>query len=180
MAAATLAAVTTVLLVRHGETDWNREHRWQGWADVPLNELGRRQAAELAGRLRGVRLDAVYSSDLRRAHETAELVAAEHGLPVVADPGLREIDVGSWSGLTRPEIDERFGGEWPADAETGEEHATRVRAAAARILRAHPGGTVLLVTHGGTIRALVDAFDGPIDNCAVLELRWVDERLVAA
>jgi broad specificity phosphatase PhoE len=172
--------MTTVLLVRHGETDWNREHRWQGWADVPLNELGRRQAAELAARLREVGLDAVYSSDLRRAFETAELVAAERGLRVIADPGLREIDVGSWSGLTRAEIDERFGGVWPADAETDDAHAARVRGAAARILREHPGGTVLLVTHGGTIRALLDDPLDRIDNCQALELRWVDERLVAA
>ena len=172
--------MTTVLLVRHGETDWNREHRWQGWADVPLNGLGREQAAELAARLRGVALDAVYSSDLRRARETAELVAAEHGLPVIPDAGLREIDVGSWSGLTRPGIEERYGGGWPADAETSEAHAARVRAAAAEILRAHPAGTVLLVTHGGTIRALLDDPLDRIDNCAVLELRWVGERLVAA
>jgi broad specificity phosphatase PhoE len=172
--------MTNVLLVRHGETDWNREHRWQGWADVPLNELGRRQAVELAARLRGVPLEAVYSSDLRRAYETAELVAAEHGLPVVADSGLREIDVGSWSGLTKPEIDERFGGEWPADAETDDEHTARVRAAVSRILREHPTGTVLLVTHGGTMRALLDAPPERIENCAALELRWVDDRLVAA
>jgi broad specificity phosphatase PhoE len=172
--------MTIVLLVRHGETDWNRERRWQGWADVPLSELGRQQAAELAARLRTVPLDAVYSSDLSRALETAELVAAEHGLPAIADSGLREIDVGSWSGLTKAEIQERFDGVWPDDAETSEAHAARVRAAASRILHEHAHGTVLLVTHGGTIRALVDASEGPIDNCAVLELRWVDERLVAA
>jgi broad specificity phosphatase PhoE len=171
--------VTHVLLARHGETDWNRERRWQGWADPPLNELGRRQAAVLAERLRTTRLDAVYSSDLRRAHETAVLVATEHGLPVVVDPELREIDVGSWSGLTRQEIDERFGGERP-DGETREQHADRVRAAAARIARAHPGGRILLVTHGGTMRALAHAFEGAIENCDVIELRWVDDRLVAA
>jgi broad specificity phosphatase PhoE len=171
--------VTIVLLARHGETDWNRDGRWQGWADPPLNDLGRRQAAELAARLRGTRLDAVYSSDLRRAHETAALVAAEHGLPVVADPELREIDVGSWSGLTRPEIDERFGGVRP-DGETREQHAARVRAAAARIAAAHPGGRILLVTHGGTMRALAETFEGSIENCSTIELRWVDDRLVAA
>jgi probable phosphoglycerate mutase len=178
MAAATLAGVTTVLLVRHGETDWNREHRWQGWTDVPLNELGRQQAAELAARLRTVPFDAVYSSDLSRALETAEVVAAEHGLSAIADSGLREIDVGSWSGLTKAEIQERFAGAWPDDAETSEAHAARVRAAASRILREHAQGTVLLVTHGGTIRALLDQPPDRIENCEALELRWVDDRLV--
>ena len=84
---ATVAAVTTLLLARHGETDWNREGRWQGWADPPLNETGRAQARALAEQLRDTPFDAVYSSDLRRAHETAEIVAEPHSVPVVADPG---------------------------------------------------------------------------------------------
>ncbi|HVV59310.1 MAG TPA: histidine phosphatase family protein [Gaiellaceae bacterium] len=171
--------MTIVILARHGETDWNRESRWQGWADPPLNDLGRRQAAELAERLRDVPFDAVYTSDLRRAHETAEIVAAPHGVPVVTDPGLREIDVGSWSGLTKAEIDERFGGERP-DGETHEQHRERVRAAAARLVAAHPDARILLVCHGGTMRALAETFEGPIENCAVIELRWADGRLVAA
>lgn len=171
--------MTTVILVRHGETDWNRDDRWQGWADPPLNELGRQQAAELAERLRHVPFDAVYTSDLERAHQTAEIVAAPHGVPVVADAGLREIDVGSWSGLTKAEIEERFGGE-RVDGETRDQHRARVRAAAARLLAAHPNERILLVTHGGTMRALAEAFDGPIENCAVIELRWADGRLVAA
>jgi broad specificity phosphatase PhoE len=171
--------VTIVILARHGETDWNREGRWQGWADPPLNELGRRQAGELAERLRDVPFDAVYTSDLRRAHETAEIVAAPHGAPVVTDEGLREIDVGSWSGLTGAEIQERFGDERP-DGETREEHRERVRAAAERLIAAHPGERILLVCHGGTMRALAGAFEGPIENCAVIELRWADGRLVAA
>jgi broad specificity phosphatase PhoE len=84
--------VTTILLARHGETDWNRDGRFQGWADPPLNETGRAQARALAEQLRGTPFDAVYASDLRRAHETAEIVAAPHGVPVLADEGLREID----------------------------------------------------------------------------------------
>lgn len=170
--------MTFVILVRHGETEWNRERRWQGWADPPLNALGRRQAAELAERLRETPFDAVYSSDLRRAHETALIVAEPHEVPVAADRGLREIDVGSWSGLTKPEIEERFGGE-RVDGETNEQHRERVLAAAARIVSVHPGERILLVTHGGTMRVLADAFEGPIDNCGVIELRWVDDRLVA-
>ena len=102
--------MTTLLLARHGETEWNREGRWQGWADPPLNETGREQARALREQLRETPFDAVYSSDLRRAHETAEIVAAPHGVPVIADEGLREIDVGSWSGLTRAEQEARFPG----------------------------------------------------------------------
>ena len=155
---------TTILLVRHGETDWNREHRWQGHADPPLNQLGRDQARALAARLGETPLDAIYSSDLARARETAEIVAASMGLDVVADPALREIDVGEWRGLTTPEIELRFpdgfrrhvdGGDgW----ELGETHAAmsaRIVGAVTRVAAAHPGGRLLCVLHGGVIRALL-------------------------
>ncbi|HWH04956.1 MAG TPA: histidine phosphatase family protein, partial [Gaiellaceae bacterium] len=99
--------MTTIVLARHGETDWNREQRFQGHADRPLNELGREQARELAERLRNDRIDAVYSSPLVRALETAETVAAALGLPVETREALREVDVGSWEGLSRDEIEER-------------------------------------------------------------------------
>jgi broad specificity phosphatase PhoE len=173
--------VTTILLARHGETDWNRDGIWQGWADPPLNETGRAQARELAEQLRSVPFDAVYSSDLRRAHETAEIVAAPHAVPVIADAGLREIDIGSWSGLTRAEIDERFPtGERP-DGETRDQHAARVLDAVERIARANPGRRILLVTHGGTMRALhghvTDEPFHPMVNCGVLELHFRDDRL---
>ena len=175
--------MTTILLARHGETDWNREGRWQGWADPPLNELGRKQAQELADQLRTTPFDAVYSSDLRRARETAELVAAPHGMPVTADAGLREINVGSWSGLTRAEIELRFpDGERPG-GETREEHLARVLQAVEGIARAHPGERVLVVSHGGTMRALrthvSDEPLHPIENCGVIELHFRDDRLTA-
>jgi broad specificity phosphatase PhoE len=156
--------VTIVLLARHGETDWNRERRWQGHADPGLNDTGRSQARALAERLADVELSAVYSSDLRRARETAEIVAVPRRVAVVADPALREIDVGEWSGLTTAEIERDYaegfarhhaGGDgW----EHGESHAAmsaRVVAAVARIAAAHPGGRVLCVLHGGAIRALL-------------------------
>jgi len=173
--------LTTILIARHGETDWNRDGIWQGWADPPLNETGRSQARELADQLRDVPFDAVYASDLRRASETAEIVAAPHGVPVVVDAGLREIDIGSWSGLTRAEIEARFPtGERP-DGETRDEHATRVLAAVERIARANPERRVLLVTHGGTMRALhghvSDEPFHPVANCGVLELHFRDDRL---
>jgi broad specificity phosphatase PhoE len=175
--------MTTLLLARHGETDWNHEGRWQGWADRPLNETGRGQARELAEQLRSTPFDAVYSSDLKRAHETAEIVARPHGVPVVVDPGLREIDIGSWSGLTRAEIDERFPDGTRPDGETREQHAARVLAAVDRIARANVGRRVLIVTHGGTLRTLHghtrDDPYHPVANCAVLEVHFRDDRLTA-
>jgi broad specificity phosphatase PhoE len=174
--------VTTLLLARHGETDWNREGRWQGWADPPLNDTGRAQARQLAEELRAVPFDAVYSSDLRRAHETAVILAEPHAVPVVTDAGLREIDVGSWSGLTRREIAERFPDGTRPDGESHEEHGARVRAAVVRIARAHLGARILVVGHGGTIRAIHDVISDlpyhPVPNCHVLEAHFRDDRLV--
>ena len=175
--------MATILLARHGETDWNREGRWQGWADPPLNDTGREQARRLAEQLRETPFDAVYSSDLRRAHETAEIVGAPHDVPIVVDPELREIDVGSWSGLTRAEIDERFpDGERP-DGETREQHSVRVLAAVERIARQNLGRRVLIVTHGGVLRALHRIVsDEPfrsVENCAVLEVHFRDDRISA-
>ena len=95
--------MTTLLLVRHGETDWNAEGRLQGHTDTPLNDYGRRQARTLADELAGEPIDAVYSSDLARARETAEIVGGRLGLTVVVDPGLREKNWGSWEGLTPAE-----------------------------------------------------------------------------
>jgi broad specificity phosphatase PhoE len=155
--------VTTVFLARHGQSDWNAAGRWQGHADRPLTALGLRQAADLAEALAAVTLDAVYSSDLRRARETAEAVAEPRGLAVVVFPELREVDVGSWSGLTRAEAKERFprefrrwadGGHGWEDGETYERMAERVVEAVLRIAAGHDGGTLLVVAHGGPIRAL--------------------------
>jgi broad specificity phosphatase PhoE len=174
--------VTTILLARHGETDWNRDGRWQGWADPPLNEAGRAQARELAEQLRSTPFDAVYSSDLRRAHETAEIVAAPHEVPVIIERGLREIDVGSWSGLTRTQIEERFPDGSRPDGETREQHLARVLATVERIAREHAGSRLLIVSHGGTMRALrslaSDEPHHPIANCGVIELHFRDDRLI--
>jgi broad specificity phosphatase PhoE len=154
---------TTILLARHGESDWNHSKRWQGFADRPLTDLGRQQAAELARRLEDTELDAVYSSDLQRARETAEIVAQTKGLTVETTPDLREVDVGSWSGLTRAEAEARYpelyarwlrGGEGWEDGETYEQLGERVIRAVRRIAQAHGGERVLVVAHGGTIRAI--------------------------
>jgi 2,3-bisphosphoglycerate-dependent phosphoglycerate mutase len=156
--------VTTIHLVRHGETDWNRELRWQGHSDVPLNERGREQARKLADELSGAPLAAVYSSDLRRASETAQIVADRLSLPVQTDAALREIDVGSWEGFTlanlearSPEAVTRWDEQGEHGWEDGESHTAmvaRVREAIQSIAARHEGEEVLVVSHGGPIRAL--------------------------
>lgn len=100
--------MTLLLLARHGETDWNLEHRWQGHTGPALNETGRRQAAELATQLDEV--DAIYSSDTVRARQTAEIVGAQLGLDIETDPRLREVNSGEWEGLTRHEINRLYEG----------------------------------------------------------------------
>jgi broad specificity phosphatase PhoE len=155
--------MTTVYLARHGESDWNVERRWQGHADRPLTDRGREQARLLAKRLADVKLEAVYASDLRRAWETAQAVAATRGLEVVRLPELREVDVGSWSGYTRDECAERFpetfarwqqGGSGWDDGESYEEMGERIIEAIRTIAAEHPDGAVLVVSHGGPIRAV--------------------------
>jgi broad specificity phosphatase PhoE len=155
--------VTTILLARHGESDWNRSQQWQGWADRPLTDLGRKQATELAARLAEIDLDAVYASDLQRARETAEIVACSKGLDVETAPDLREVDVGSWAGLTRGEAEARFpegyrrwlnGAAGWDGGETYEQMSKRVIRALLRVAGAHDGGRVLVVAHGGSIRAV--------------------------
>ena len=158
--------MTTILLARHGQTDWNRQLRFQGHADEPLNETGRAQAHKLSSRLRDEPIAAVYSSDLRRASETAEIVAATMELPIVLDRRLREIDVGSWEGRTRIDLD---GAGW--DGETYDAHRRRVVASLKSIARSHPDDCVLVVAHGGTLRRVQEAALGeaqPVfENCGV-------------
>ena len=189
--------MTTILLARHGETDWNREGRFQGHADPPLNRTGRAQAVDLSVALMAEQLAAVYSSPLRRALETADVVAASHGLEPVPLDDLREVDVGSWSGLTRAEVEERFpaqfarwldyGQGWE-DGETYEEMGRRAVDALLRVAAAHDGERVLAVTHGGPIRAAFAFADGTthaearrlgprIGNTFVAELAVADGAL---
>src|SRR5688500_14129220 len=103
---------TRILLVRHGESEWNAGGRWQGWADSSLSELGRQQAFEASAAVGTV--DAIVASDLERATQTALIISETIGVgPVMIEPDLRERDVGEWTGLTRDEIEER----WPGDLE---------------------------------------------------------------
>jgi broad specificity phosphatase PhoE len=158
-----------ILLARHGETDWNRENRFQGHADPPLNELGLEQAAELATLLAVEELAAVYSSPLQRAFETARVVAEPHRLAAAPVEGLKEVDVGSWEALTRDEVEERFPEQFHRwlgyergwdDGESYEEMGERVVAALEELAAHHDGERILAVTHGGPIRAALARAEG--------------------
>jgi probable phosphoglycerate mutase len=154
---------TRILLVRHGESEWNAIGRWQGWADPPLSDLGRQQAFEAAAVVGSV--DGIVSSDLQRAVQTALVVSESIGVgPVMTDAGLRERDVGEWTGLTRAEIDERWPGTYeswrtgampsPPGGEQNDEIIERVLTALREIASTFDGGEVLAVAHGGVIRLL--------------------------
>jgi broad specificity phosphatase PhoE len=188
--------VTTLLLVRHGETDWNRDGRWQGHSDTHLNDIGRAQSERVAGELDGV--DVIYSSGLARARETAEIIGARLGLPVRFDERLRERSFGAWEGLTTAEIEAKFRdahlrwlageGQGADDAEPFDAFDRRVEEALEEILERHPAQTVLIVAHGGTIR-VIHAFAGGLDyvrdhrsipgipNCVVSRYAVAEGRL---
>jgi broad specificity phosphatase PhoE len=191
---------TTIVLARHGETDWNRERRFQGHADTPLNHAGRAQAAELAALLEGEPFSGAYTSPLRRAAETAEIVAARLVVEARPHSALKEVDVGSWSGLSVEEVEERYpegyarwlenrAAGWH-DGETWEELAARVVAGLHEIARRHPGEHVLAVTHGGVIRTARAVALGlsaeeihpemaPLTNCATYRIAVRDGKLEA-
>lgn len=155
---------TTLLLIRHGVTDWNQARRWQGHADIPLNETGRQQAAALAKRLATWPLDAVISSDLRRCAQTAVTLAAPHDLQPVLDPIWRERDVGDFAGFTSEEVRARFPELWanasrglvdPPNGEAFLDLHRRALAAYEKVLAAHSGQTVAVVSHGGLLHTLI-------------------------
>jgi broad specificity phosphatase PhoE len=176
---------TTLVLVRHGETDWNQERRYQGHADRPLNDAGRSQARELAGQLRDEPVTALYTSPLRRASETARILGGGFGLEAQTLDALLEIDVGAWEGLTVEQVRERYPDrvdqDWRSgweDGETYDELERRVVPALIELGPRHDGGHVLAVTHAGPLRAAIAAsmglsYDearpliGALENCAV-------------
>jgi len=162
------AEPTRIVVIRHGETDWNAEARLQGQIDVPLNALGRRQADTLAEALRHDGLAAVYASDLSRAWATAQALAGPLGLPLTADPGLRERCFGVLEGQTRQQIDQQqpaLARRWhsrepdfaPAGAESLRLFQGRCIAAVGRLAAAHAGAAIALVSHGGVLDCLYRA-----------------------
>ena len=168
---------TRVLLVRHGQSEWNAAGRWQGQADPPLSDLGRLQAREAARAVGAV--DAIWSSDLQRAAETAIIIGDQIGVgPVVVDDRLRERDAGEWTGLTRAQIEQRnpgflADGNRPPDWEPDRDLLRRAGAALASIAGAAPGGDVLVVTHAGVVFAVERHLGAEHTRLANTEGRWV-------
>jgi broad specificity phosphatase PhoE len=176
--------MTSLYLVRHGETDWNADRRIQGNTDIPLNLTGRAQA-KTTGRLLARReWDGIYSSPLSRAFETASIIAAEVGL---AAPGtidaIVERNYGEAEGLNWEEIERRFPGDMPVPGrETHPEVADRVLPALIALAKSHPTSALIVVTHGGVIRSVLNAVDpevahGSITNGSIHSFELVDGSL---
>jgi probable phosphoglycerate mutase len=162
-------------LVRHGESTWNSERRFQGMLDAPLSARGRAQASALAAGLGDMRFDALYASPLSRARETAAVCAERLGLEAVLLDELREIGLGDWEGLTLDAVEARDGEYYRRWLEAPVDHpapggepmpglASRVRAALDQLCATHPDGRVLVVAHGGVIAsALCGWLDRPLN-----------------
>jgi probable phosphoglycerate mutase len=188
--------MTEILLIRHGETAWNAERRLQGHLDIPLNAEGERQAAALGRALAGEPLDAVIASDLQRAFQTAQAVAAPRGMTVMVDKGLRERCFGAFEGLLYEDILRRYPAahaawqardphaRYPAgerEAETLAEFSARVMDALTRLLQSGKYRKVALVAHGGVLDCIYRLanqldFTQPRDflvlNASINRLQW--------
>lgn len=151
--------MTEIWLVRHGQTDWNLNRMFQGQVDIPLNETGIAQAHAFAASLDGTHFNAIYSSDLSRAYQTAQIIAETQGLPVITDPRLREINQGVWEGLTWDEVHEKYQPDFSPNpryvitpraegAESLETVVRRMLAAANEYHEKHKSGRILFATHG--------------------------------
>jgi probable phosphoglycerate mutase len=189
--------MTELIVIRHGETDWNRQHRFQGQIDVPLNAIGQAQAQRLRQRLADEPIDVLLCSDLQRARSTADTLAQARSVSPQVDPQWREQGFGVLEGLDVPTIRQRHADLWArwvrheADyalpgGESNLDFHARVQQALAAALAAHAGRRVVVVTHGGvldmlwrTARALPlhGARSCEIPNTGINRLRWADGRL---
>lgn len=154
--------MTRLILIRHGETDWNIEGRWQGQSDVLMNERGKAQVKAMTSQITDINIAAIYSSDLARARDTAEILGREIGMTVNIDPRLREIHQGKWEGMLASGIQTRYAREFqrrnkdpfsvsPPGGETALEVKERITDFMNETIRNHPKGTVAVVTHGFVI-----------------------------
>ncbi len=156
-----------VLLVRHGETVWNQENRWQGQADTPLSQTGYDQARQLARRLQNEErpIRAIYTSDLSRARDTADILGQVLGVTPLFQAAWREMDIGTWSGLTTSEVATRHAEEWArlrqgedlprGGGETFAQFQSRLLQSSQQFIRDHRGEQIVVVTHGGAVRAFL-------------------------
>lgn len=191
MAEDQILAAAILWLVRHGQTEWNLEGRYQGQADPPLNPRGLEEAAGAANFLAGRSIAALYSSDLLRARQTAEVIACQAGLSIRLDRRLREVALGEWEGRLFGEIKVRYPREIqlrelhplhfrPPGGETLAELWQRTRTALVEISRSHPGKEVVVVSHGLTIAAVITGVEGKLDqaltmtvpNAQPMRLEW--------
>ena len=177
--------MTQLLVVRHGQSEWNADGRWQGQEDPPLTDLGRSQAARAARAVGAI--DAIFASPLDRSATTAAIISEELGIgPVITLPGLMERNAGVWQGLTRAEIEEDFPGylaegRRPPGWEPDDRVQERVLGAFDVIAAEHPYGSVLAVAHAGVIFSAEAALGAPWEKLANLGGRWfqpVDGRWV--
>lgn len=179
-----------LILVRHGETDWNLEGRYQGQSDVPMNDRGRRQSADLVPDLKAYQPSIIYSSDLKRAGETAGILSQELGVPVIFDPRLREVHLGSWEGMLFPEIQARYSellvlrrqnpdSVGAPGGETLTQVRMRVLAAIEEIKSRHQNECVAVISHGLPLailqawhhgRSISEVWDLVPRNCQLIEL----------
>lgn len=168
--------MTQLLVVRHGQSEWNADGRWQGQEDPPLTDLGRSQAARAARAVGAI--DAIFASPLDRAATTAAIISEELGIgPVITLPGLMERNAGVWQGLTRAEIEEDFPGylaegRRPPGWEPDDQVQDRVLGAFDIIAAEHPYGSVLAVAHAGVIFSAEAALGAPWEKLANLGGRW--------
>lgn len=171
-----------IFLVRHGQTEWNHEQRYQGHTDVSLDKIGIKQAELVAARLFEKGLKAVYSSDLQRASKTAQIIADVAGCPLHTTPLLREANFGEWEGKTRLQIQEGYPGLFdkyradsinyrPPSGETLDEVRQRITEALTRIKEEVQDGSVAIVGHGGSLRWIImDCLSAPIETYRRLTL----------
>ena len=184
--------MTQLCLLRHGQTDWNLEGRWQGHADLCLNASGLEQARRVADELQSAHFDSIYSSDLQRALATAQAVDAFHQIGVKTDSRLRELNMGEWEGKLVTEIPKLYPQAWadrqarpvesrPPGGESVWQLAQRVSLALAEICAEHPQGPVLVVSHGLALavflchaqaRPLADAFERVSPNARPVYLDY--------
>ncbi|MCF6094923.1 histidine phosphatase family protein [Microaerobacter geothermalis] len=180
--------MTTIYLVRHGETMWNKEGRIQGHRNVPLSPSGIEQGKRLAEKVKNIPIDWIYSSDLERALHTAQLVAEHKQLPVNLVPELRERFFGEWEGLTSQEIEVKYPGHsWDSGTNTGgkfgiekmESLIQRADQSLLTIAKRHKGQHILVVSHGGLIRAFLRGLGTECDqigNTSITQIVHVDQK----
>lgn len=186
--------------MRHGQTSWNQEGKYQGHSDISLNERGIKQGNLVAKRLANEKISAIYSSDLLRAQQTAEAIAEYHGLSVITKPEFREINFGIWEGLTYQEIMEDWseiltamyskpGEIGPPQGESFQVVKQRVTRSLQECIAEHQEQTIVLVSHGGTMRVLLCAALGigldkmwsmRQDSSAINIIEYIDNRPVVA